>query len=119
MGREVSGVRDAEFLSVFIPSSVCGWSGEWVEQMEERGGADVRAGADVTGDQEGVQAVTGSVEWNFCRSKDEDTKFLAPDWHWGPRRFADRRAKASFLSQFQISNLELTVKFHSAFLLRM
>ena len=109
MGREVSGVRDAEFLSVFIPSSVCGWSGEWVEQMEERGGADVRAGADVTGDQEGVkdwsagvQAVTGSVEWNFCRSKDEDTKFLAPDWLWGPPRFADRRAKASLLSRSQI-----------------
>ena len=35
VGREVSGVRDAEFLSVFIPSSVCGWSGEWVERGGE------------------------------------------------------------------------------------
>ena len=73
MGREVSGVRDAEFLSVLYHRvSVAGLANGL--NGEEKGGADVRAGEDATGDQEGVedwsagvQAVTGSVEMELLQ----------------------------------------------------
>ena len=90
VGREVSGVRDAEFLSVLYHRvSVAGLANGL--NGEEKGGADVRAGEDATGDQEGVEDWSAGCrlwqevwKWSFCRSKVEDTKFWPQCLALGP-----------------------------------